>query len=55
MLVDINDLKVTAQQLMEAKNYAETIVETVREPLLVLDLSLRAITARTVLSTRRFR
>jgi two-component system CheB/CheR fusion protein len=45
MLVDINDLKVSAQQLMEAKNYAETIVETVREPLLVLDLDLRAITA----------
>ncbi|MEG4208709.1 chemotaxis protein CheB [Microcoleus sp. S13_B4] len=45
MLVDINDLKVTAQQLMEAKNYAETIVETVREPLLVLDLKLQAITA----------
>ncbi|EGK83830.1 signal transduction histidine kinase with CheB and CheR activity [Microcoleus vaginatus FGP-2] len=45
MLVDINDLKVSAQQLMEAKNYAETIVETVREPLLVLDLNLRAITA----------
>ncbi|MEG4073252.1 CheR family methyltransferase [Microcoleus sp. Pol14C2] len=45
MLVDINELKVSAQQLMEAKNYAETIVETVREPLLVLDLELRAITA----------
>ncbi|MEG4044412.1 chemotaxis protein CheB [Microcoleus sp. Pol17_C1] len=45
MLVDIHELKVSAQQLMEAKNYAETIVETVREPLLVLDLDLRAITA----------
>ncbi|MEG4229213.1 CheR family methyltransferase [Microcoleus sp. N9_B2] len=45
MLVDINDLKLSAQQLMEAKNYAETIVETVREPLLVLDLNLQAITA----------
>ncbi|MEG4106976.1 chemotaxis protein CheB [Microcoleus sp. S13_C5] len=45
MLVDIHALKVTAQQLMEAKNYAETIVETVREPLLVLDLNLQAITA----------
>ncbi|MEG4084230.1 chemotaxis protein CheB [Microcoleus sp. POL10_C6] len=45
MLVDINQLKVSAQHLMEAKNYAETIVETVREPLLVLDLDLRAITA----------
>ncbi|MEG5045524.1 chemotaxis protein CheB [Microcoleus sp. B4-C1] len=45
MLVDINELKLSAQQLTEAKNYAETIVETVREPLLVLDLDLRAITA----------
>ncbi|MEG3933689.1 chemotaxis protein CheB [Microcoleus sp. T3_B1] len=45
MLVDINELKVSAQHLMEAKNYAETIVETVREPLLVLDLNLRALTA----------
>ncbi|MEG4347351.1 CheR family methyltransferase [Microcoleus sp. A003_D6] len=45
MLVDINALKLSAQQLMEAKNYAETIVETVREPLLVLYLNLRAITA----------
>ncbi len=45
MLVDINELKLSAQQLMEAKNYAETIVETVREPLLVLDLNLRALTA----------
>ncbi|WP_293155811.1 MULTISPECIES: chemotaxis protein CheB [unclassified Microcoleus] len=45
VLVDINELKQSAQQLMEAKTYAETIVETVREPLLVLDLNLRAITA----------
>ncbi|MEG4456573.1 chemotaxis protein CheB [Microcoleus sp. N9_A1] len=45
MLVDIHELKVSGEQLMEAKNYAETIVETVREPLLVLDLDLRAITA----------
>ncbi|MEG4985235.1 CheR family methyltransferase [Microcoleus sp. BR0-C5] len=45
MLVDIHELKASAQHLMEAKNYAETIVETVREPLLVLDLNLRAITA----------
>ncbi len=45
VLVDINELKQSAQQLMEAKNYAETIVETVVQPLLVLDLNLRAITA----------
>ena len=45
VLVDINELKLIAQQLTEAKNYAETIVETVAQPLLVLDLNLRAITA----------
>ncbi|MEG4943961.1 chemotaxis protein CheB [Microcoleus sp. F4-D5] len=45
MLVDINELKVSAQHLTEAKNYAETIVETVVQPLLVLDLDLRALTA----------
>lgn len=45
MLVDIHELKVTAQELMAAKTYAETIVDTVREPLLVLDLHLRAIAA----------
>ncbi|MEG5031521.1 chemotaxis protein CheB [Microcoleus sp. AT3-D2] len=45
MLVDINDLKVSAQHLMEAKNYAETIVDTVVQPLLVLDLNLQALTA----------
>ncbi|MEG3849589.1 chemotaxis protein CheB [Microcoleus sp. herbarium19] len=45
MLVDINELKQSAQRLMEAKNYAETIVETVVQPLLVLDLNLRAVTA----------
>lgn len=44
-LVDINELKLSAQHLTEAKNYAETIVETVREPLLVLDTKLRAIGA----------
>ncbi len=45
VLVDINELKQSAQHLMESKNYAETIVETVAQPLLVLDLNLRAITA----------
>ncbi|MEG3845114.1 PAS domain-containing protein, partial [Microcoleus sp. herbarium14] len=45
VLVDINELKLSAQHLIEAKNYAETIVETVAQPLLVLDLNLRAITA----------
>ncbi|PSB26771.1 hypothetical protein C7B69_11330 [filamentous cyanobacterium Phorm 46] len=45
VLVDINALKLSAQHLIEAKNYAETIVETVVQPLLVLYLNLRAITA----------
>ena len=45
LLVDIDVLKQSAQELMEAKIYAETIVETVREPLLVLDLNLQAIGA----------
>jgi two-component system, chemotaxis family, CheB/CheR fusion protein len=45
LLVDIDVLKQSAQELMEAKIYAETVVETLREPLLVLDLNLRAITA----------
>jgi two-component system, chemotaxis family, CheB/CheR fusion protein len=45
VLLDIDELKQSAQQLMKAKTYAETIVETVREPLLVIDLNLRAIAA----------
>ncbi|HEY9697568.1 MAG TPA: chemotaxis protein CheB [Trichocoleus sp.] len=48
VLVDIDDLKrSTAQlaQLTEARDYAEAIVQTVREPLLVLDSDLRVVTA----------
>lgn len=45
VLVDINDLKRSNAQLMEARDYAEAIVETVREPLLVLNQDLQVITA----------
>ncbi len=45
ILVDINALKRGAQQLKESRNYAEAIVETMREPLVVLDASLQIITA----------
>ena len=45
VLVDINDLKRSTAQLMEVRDYAEAIVETVQEPLLVLNQDLRVITA----------
>jgi two-component system CheB/CheR fusion protein len=45
MLVDIDALKRSAMQLEAARNYAEAIVETVREPLLVLGSGLKVMTA----------
>ena len=45
MLVDINALKRWMAQLEYSRNYAQAIVETVREPLLVLDGNLRVFTA----------
>lgn len=45
VLVEINALKRSADQLRAAKDYAEAIVETMREPLLVLDGELRVVTA----------
>lgn len=45
VLVDIDNLKRSNIQLMQARDYAEAIVETVREPLLVLNQDLRAIAA----------
>lgn len=45
ILVDIDALKRSAQQLTESRNYAQAIVETMREPLVVLDASLQVITA----------
>jgi two-component system, chemotaxis family, CheB/CheR fusion protein len=45
MLVDIDALKQGMAQLESARNYAQAIVETVREPLIVLDNNLRVFTA----------
>lgn len=45
LLVDIDALKRSAQQLQAARDYAEAIVETMGEPLLVLDSNLRVLTA----------
>jgi PAS domain S-box-containing protein len=42
---NISNNKWTMQQLHEAQNYAENIVSTIREPLLVLDSNLRIISA----------
>lgn len=44
-LVDINDIKRNLLRVEEAYDYANAIVETVREPLLVLAHDLRVITA----------
>jgi len=41
VLVDITDLKQKEQTIVAAREYAEAIIETVREPLLVLDDQLR--------------
>lgn len=45
VLIDIHDLKRTNAQLMEARDYADAIVETVWEPLIVLNGNLHVITA----------
>lgn len=45
ILVDIDALKRSAVQLAESRNYAETIVETMQEPLIVMDTDLRVLTA----------
>ena len=44
-LVDIDDLKRSLEEVEEARNFAQGIVETLREPLLVLDGDLRVISA----------
>lgn len=41
VLVDIDRLKHVEKTLIDARNYAESIIATVREPLLVLDKELR--------------
>ncbi|MBD2153381.1 chemotaxis protein CheB [Leptolyngbya sp. FACHB-16] len=45
VLIDIDDLKRSNAQLIEARNYADAIVETVWEPLIVLNGDLQVITA----------
>jgi two-component system CheB/CheR fusion protein len=45
MLIDIDALKRREQQIEESRDYAVSIVETVREPLIVLDGRLRVRTA----------
>jgi two-component system, chemotaxis family, CheB/CheR fusion protein len=45
VLVDINALKRSSEQLQESRDYAEAIVETIQESLLVLDRDLRVVTA----------
>ncbi len=44
-LEDINDLKLGMLRIQEARDYAEAIVETVREHLIVLNKDLRVVTA----------
>ena len=44
-LIDIHDIKQTLQQLEASQRYAERIVETVREPLVVLSETLQVVTA----------
>ncbi len=56
VLVDINDLKRGAVQVAEARDFADAIIETVREPLLVLNGELRVERAnRTFCDTFRVR
>jgi PAS domain S-box-containing protein len=45
ILVDIDALKHSIEQLEYSRNYAQAIVETVRQPLIVLDRNLRVFTA----------
>lgn len=45
VLVDVDDLKKHEREIAAARAYAEAIIETVREPLIVLDENLRVKTA----------
>ncbi|TVP69101.1 MAG: PAS domain-containing protein [Leptolyngbya sp. LCM1.Bin17] len=45
VLVDIDSLKRSSEQLRQARDYADAIVQTVREALVVLDHDLRVVTA----------
>ncbi|MCK9374814.1 MAG: PAS domain-containing protein [Syntrophobacterales bacterium] len=44
-LADIDALKGSLKEVEEARNYAQAIIETLREPLLVLDRDLRVVSA----------
>jgi two-component system, chemotaxis family, CheB/CheR fusion protein len=45
VLLDIEDLKRSQEEASEARDYAEAIVATVREPLIILDGELRVVSA----------
>jgi len=45
VLVDIDNLKRSTQQLQESRDYAEAIIETMQQPLLVLDMKLQVLRA----------
>ncbi|MEX0802969.1 MAG: chemotaxis protein CheB, partial [Candidatus Binatia bacterium] len=45
VFVDIDEAKSAQEMLREARDYAESIIETVRDPLLVLDKDLRVVSA----------
>jgi two-component system CheB/CheR fusion protein len=45
VVVNIDSLKRSAEQLRQARDYADAIVQTLREALLVLDHDLRVVTA----------
>jgi two-component system CheB/CheR fusion protein len=45
MLVDIDTLKFSNEQIERSRNYAEAIIETIPEPLVVLDANLQVNTA----------
>ena len=45
VMVDIDALKKTIEQVKESRDYAEAVIETVREPLIILDGELRVKTA----------
>jgi two-component system CheB/CheR fusion protein len=46
-LLDIDPAKRSLEQARQARNYAEAIVETIREPLFVLDGSMKVLSANT--------
>ena len=45
VLVDITDLKQTQREITEARDYAESIIRTARDPMLVLGADLRVVSA----------